>query len=109
MARTVRNQKLDTRSARAKLPVRSAIYWVSLAPGCALGYRKGPKGGVWIAKYVGAGLRRQKALGSADDALDPDGVLAVGYADVQRRARKWFEVVTQPMAPAGPYTVADAV
>jgi hypothetical protein len=33
MARTVRNPKLDSRSARAKL-----------APGCALGYRKGDKG-----------------------------------------------------------------
>src|SRR5712691_8498112 len=109
MARTVRNQKLDTRSARLKLPVRTAIYWVSLAPGCALGYRKGPKGGVWIAKFVGGGLRQQKALGSADDVLDPDGVLAVGYADDQRRAREWFEVVTHPMAPSGPYTVAGAM
>jgi len=109
MPRTVRNPKLDSRSARAKLPARSAIYWVSLAPGCALGYRKGPKGGVWIAKYVGGGLRQQKALGSADDVLDPDGVLAVCYADAQRRAREWFEAVTQPMAPSGPYTVAGAM
>jgi integrase len=109
MPRTVRNPKLDTRSARAKLPARATIYWTSLAPGCALGYRKGPKGGVWIAKFVGGGLRQQQALGPADDALDPDGVLAIGYADAQRRARQWFEAVTQPNAPSGPYTVADAV
>ena len=83
MARTVRNLKLDTRSARAKLPIRDSIYWVSLAPGCALGYRKGPKGGVWIAKLAKAGLRTHKTLGPADDALDPDGVLAIGYADAQ--------------------------
>jgi hypothetical protein len=109
MARTVRNQKLDTRSARAKLPVRSAIYWVSLAPGCALGYRKGPKGGVWIAKIVRGGLRHQTALGPADDVLDPDGRLAISYVDAQGRAREWFEEVMQPAAPAGPYTVADSV
>jgi integrase len=109
MARTVRNQKLDTRSARAKLPVGSAIYWVSLAPGCALGYRKGPKRGVWIAKIVRGGLRRQTALGPADDVLDPDGLLAISYGDAQRRAREWFEAVMQPVTPTGPYAVANAV
>ena len=83
-------QKLDTRSARAKLAIRNSIYWVSLAPGCALGYRKGPKGGVWIAKLAKAGLRTHKTLGPADDALDPDGVLAISYADAQTRAREWF-------------------
>ncbi len=49
-------------------------------------------------------------LGPADDALDPDGVLAISYADAQRRARKWFEVIAGQMAPnVGPYTVADAI
>jgi integrase len=109
MARTVRNQKLDSRSARAKLPVRDAIYWLSLAPGCAIGYRKGPKGGVWIAKIVRPGLRQQTTLGPADDVLDPDGVLAIGYADAQAKARHWFEVVTRPATSAGPYTVGSAV
>jgi integrase len=109
MARTVRNQKLDSRSARAKLPVRNTIYWVSLAPGCAIGYRKGTKGGVWIAKIVRAGLRHQTTLGPADDVLDPDGVLAISYGDAQARARKWFEVIMRPTARAGPYTVANAV
>jgi integrase len=109
MARTVRNQKLDTRSARAKLPTRKSPYWVSLAPGCALGYRKGAKGGVWLAKIVHAAVRREAALGPADDVLDPDGVLAIGYAQAQLKAREWFETVTRPEQPARPYTVRDAV
>jgi integrase len=109
MARTVRNQKLDSRSARARLIARNTIYWVSLAPGCAIGYRKGAKGGVWIAKIVRHGLRQQTTLGPADDVLDPDGVLAIGYADAQAKARRWFEIVTRPEAPGGPYTVGDAV
>src|SRR5215472_4994344 len=109
MARTVRNAKLDTRSARAKLAMRDSIYWVSLAPGCALGYRKGPKGGVWIAKMVRGGLRRHHTLGPADDALDPDGVLAISYAQAQAKAREWFENLTRPDRSLGPYTVADAV
>jgi hypothetical protein len=66
-------------------------YWVSLAPGCALGYRKGPKGGVWLAKLVRGVLRQQTTIGPADDALDPDGLLAISYADAQARARAWFD------------------
>jgi integrase len=109
MARTVRNQKLDTRSARAKLPTRKSPYWVSLAPGCALGYRKGAKGGVWLAKLVRAAARRETTLGAADDVLDPDGVFAIGYAQAQSKAREWFETVTRPEQPARPYKVRDAV
>jgi hypothetical protein len=109
LARTVRNPKLDTRSARAKLAMRDSLYWVSLAPGCTLGYRKGPKGGVWLAKIVHDGLRQQTTLGPADDALDPDGVLAISYADAQTRAREWFATVTRPSKPTGPYKVADAL
>src|SRR5712671_1289959 len=109
MARTVRNPKLDTRSARAKLPMRYSPYWVSLAPGCTLGYRKGPKGGVWLAKIVRGQMRQQSTLGPADDALDPDGVLAVSYARAQTKARDWFAAVIRPEKPAGPYTVRDAM
>jgi hypothetical protein len=102
LARTVRSPKLDTRSARAKLPLRDSPYWVSLAPGCALGYRKGPKGGVWLAKLVRDGLRQQTTLGSADDALDPDRVLAISYAQAQSTAREWFATVTKPARSATP-------
>ena len=109
MARTVRNSKLDTRSARAKLPMRDSPYWVPLAPGCALGYRKGTKGGIWLAKLVRDGVRQQTTLGAADDALDPDGVLAISYAQAQYKAREWFAMVTKPTNPIGPCTVRDAV
>jgi integrase len=109
MARTVRNPKLDTRSARAKLQMRDSPYWVSLAPGCALGYRKGLKGGVWLAKIVRDGLRRQTTLGAADDALDPDGVLAISFAHAQTKAREWFAIATRPTNLTRPYTVRDSV
>jgi integrase len=109
MARTVRNPKLDSRSARAKLAMRDSPYWVSLAPGCALGYRKGSKGGVWLAKLVRGDLRQQTTLGPADDALDPDGVLAVSYAQAQTKAREWFAALARPEKPTGPYTVRDAI
>jgi len=109
VARTVRNQKLDTRSARAKLPAKKSPYWVSLAPGCALGYRKGSKGGVWLAKIVREDMRRETTLGTADDVLDPDGVLAISYPQAQAKAREWLAAVARPPTHLGPYTVREAV
>src|SRR6516162_6172571 len=109
MARTVRSPKLDTRSARTKLPMRDSPYWVSLAPGCALGYRKGPKGGVWLGKLVREGVPQQTTLGPADDALDPDGVLAISYAQAQTKARDWFRTMAKPAKPTGPYTSRAAI
>jgi integrase len=58
---------------------------------------------------VRKGLRQQTTLGPADDALDPDGVLAVSYAQAQVKARDWFATVTRPEESAGPYTVREAV
>ena len=73
MARTVRNAKLDTRSARARLQAKKSGYWVPIARGFALGYRKGPKGSVWLARSIDGTGRRETTLGAADDAHDPDG------------------------------------
>jgi integrase len=112
VARTVRNQKLDTRSARAKLPFKKAGYWVSIAKGCAIGYRKGPKGGVWLCKLVRPDFRREATLGPADDVLDADGVTALDFAEAQQRARAWLVAVAREAdggVSHGPYTVANAM
>ena len=112
MARQVRNAKLDTRSARAKLPVRKSPYWMVITRGCALGYRKSAEGGRWLVKYVGNGVRKESTLGPSDDALDADGVTALDFAQAQEKARKWFSKVGREAAGEegsyGPYTVADA-
>ena len=112
MARQVRNPKLDTRSARAKLPARKAPYWTAITRGCAVGYRKGKKGGIWLAKYARDGLRRETAIGPADDVADPDGVTALSFAQAQEAAREWFSRVGREVAGElshdGPYTVAMA-
>ena len=72
MARTVRNAKLDTRSARARLPAKKSGYWVPVARGFALGYRRGPKGSVWwLARLIDGKGRREAALGHADDGSSP--------------------------------------
>lgn len=90
MARTIRNQKLDTRSARAKLRPRKGGYWAAISRGCAIGYRKGAKGGVWLAKIVRGKFRRETTLGIADDVLDADGVASLDFSQAQEKARTWF-------------------
>ena len=92
MARTVRNPKIDTRSARAKLPERREPYWTVISAGNALGYRRGAKGGTWIAKFRDEdGKRHLEALGAADDARDADGLSVFSFAQAQERARAWFQ------------------
>ena len=58
MARTIRNAKLDSRSARLKLPERREPYWTVISAGSAIGYRRGANGGTWIAKVRGDDGRR---------------------------------------------------
>src|SRR5665213_2958304 len=86
MARTVRNAKIDSRSARARLAQRAEPYWTVISEGCALGYRRGSKGGTWVARFRDdSGKQHYEALGGADDARDPDNLTAFRSP---RRSRK---------------------
>jgi integrase len=115
MPRTVRNPKIDTRTARSRLPERRESYWTVLSAGCALGYRRGVKGGTWIARFRGDdGRQHYGPLGAADDARDPDGLSVFSFAHAQERARTWFDQKAREQAgdfapPDRPYTVANAL
>jgi len=111
MARTVRNAKLDTRSARANLPQQKAPHWMPITRSFSIGYRKGAKGGVWLAKLVIADFRQEKTIGPADDALDPNGVTVLSYAQAQEKAREWKARIESEQAggPRSPITVREAL
>ena len=111
MARTIRHAKIDSRTARAQLPVRNNPYWHSLARGRALGYRKGGKGGSWVAKYRSDdGQRAQVLLGPADDALDADTSAVLTFAAAQAAARDWFARLDRNSGRRpDPYTVGKAL
>jgi integrase len=105
--RTIRNSKLDSRSARAKLPARKGGYWVPLQRGFALGYRKGPKGGMWLARLKESTRRKEITLGAADDALDAEGGRTLDYAQAQAKAREWLAALdAAEKTDGGPYTVS---
>ncbi len=115
MARTVRNAKIDTRSARVKLTERREPYWTPISAGCAIGYRRGAKGGTWIARFRDEdGKQHYEALGAADDARDADGLTVYRFPQAQERARassrrKARELAGDLEPSAGPYTVAKAL
>ncbi|MDR7040481.1 integrase [Methylobacterium sp. BE186] len=114
MARTVRNAKIDSRSARAKLAERREPYWTVISAGCAIGYRKGAKGGTWVARMRDEAKQHYEALGAADDSRDPDGLTVFSFSQAQERARDFFTRKARELAghaepSQGPYTVSAAV
>ena len=115
MARTARNAKLDTRSARSKLPARREPYWQVLSKGTAIGYRRGAKGGNWIARLRDdEGKQHYNAIGAADDVRDADGLTVFSFSQAQEIARTWFATKARELAghaepQVGPFTVAAAV
>lgn len=111
MARMVRNQRLESRTSRASLAPRNAPYWCTIAKGRAIGYRKGTKGGSWLARYRSQnGGRCQRQLGPADDALDAQDSAVLSFDSAQGAARAWFSELDQNNGrrPAR-YTVGNAL
>ena len=115
MARTVRNAKLDTRSARIKLEERREPYWTPISRGCALGYRRGGKGGTWVARLRAPdGKQHYEALGAADDARDADSLTVFSFAQAQGRASEFFQARSWALSgetppDKSPYTVERAL
>jgi integrase len=106
MARTLRDSKLDSREARAKLKVRGKSYWRLLEGGLHLGYRRlSKRPGSWcVRKYVGQQRYAVEALaGVADDYSEADGVTVLSFAMAQRKALDHKPKVD------GPLTVGRAV
>jgi integrase len=88
MARTVRDAKLETRSARARLAPQGAPYYRGLDPGLHLGYRKGKAGGKWVMRWRTADdTYRVETIATADDTADADGVAILSFAQAQAAAR----------------------
>lgn len=116
MARTVRDPKIETRSARSRLAPRREPYWSKLGAGRHVGYRRlGREGGTWIARAYDPDTRKRafRALGTADDVLDADAIEVLTFAQAQERARAWFPSAFQPNDDTedslGVVTVGDAV
>jgi integrase len=81
---------IDTPAKRRKVPAGKAPVWTAVGGargGLKLGYRKGARGGVWVAKAVGAKHRRETTLGRADD--DSAGPGALSFRAATSAALDW--------------------
>jgi integrase len=76
--------RLQTRAARAALPVRKKPYWERVAPGAHLGYRRNQGPGSWCCRYQG----RIKRLGDADDSTTAAPPAVLDFWQAQDEARK---------------------
>ena len=113
MARTLQDAKLDTRAARLRLKKRREPHWRSISEGLAVGYRRGAKGGTWIARHYSAEHgRRFHSIGTADDIADADDEHVLSFDQAQGRARNWFAELARRdrgLIRSGPYTVMDCL
>ena len=78
-----------------------------------MGYRKGAKGGTWIARhYATEHGRRYQSIGTADDIADADGAHVLSFAEAQEGARKWFAHLARHdrgEVRSGPYTIRECL
>lgn len=114
MARTVRDAKLESRTARAALKASGKPYFRAIDEGLHLGYRKGATAGKWVMRtYVGDQTYKLETIGTADDTLDPDGTAILSFSQAQAVARHRFVETKRAAAGqptiSGPYTVKDAI
>jgi integrase len=111
VAKRVLDKTLDSRTARAGLKVRGKPYYRAIGPGLHIGYRKGKKGGRWVARlYAGDGNYRVEALADADDMLDADGKTVLDFWQAQEAARNLHTLRTKGGERASRrYTVAEAI
>jgi integrase len=98
MARSARSSRLESRTARLKLPPAKKPVFVRIAPGVALGYRRNQTAGTWVVRCAdGAGGNWTKAFGIADDFEDASTGRTLTFWDAQAQAR---ELAHTPQADA---------
>jgi integrase len=99
MPRTRRDARLETRSARLKLPDQHEPHWKQLFPRLSLGYRKGK----WIVRRFDGTRYQKKTLGKADDYEDANGITVLSFKDAQQKA------VAMEDRTLARYSVKDAI
>ena len=111
MARLSRDSNLETRTARARLKQRHEPYWRQIHPGLAIGYRKGKRGGVWVARCATESGYSHTRLGKADDHADPNGIDVLSYKEAHRKAIGSADQVAAQESQGidADYTVADCM
>ena len=83
-------KELGSRSARQRLPIQVHPYFTHVQGGLSLGYRRGKRGGTWIARVHDDNGYRFSPLGKANDLSEKVGV---SFQAAQDAARQWLEAL----------------
>jgi integrase len=83
-----RAAKLETVSARRRLPIAKRPVYVKIAPGIRLGYRRNAGAGTWSVRAVGPGFDWVKRIALADDFEPSDGRAVLTFWQAIDAARK---------------------
>lgn len=100
-------KEIGNRSARQRLPIQARPYFAHIRDGLSVGYRRGKRGGSWIARaYDTERGYRFSPLGKANDLLESVGL---SFQKAQDAALLWFaglaNIDAGELTP-GRYTVA---
>jgi integrase len=88
MPRKVRNNILESRSNRLRLPIAKKPIYVRIGPGLSLGYRRNQTAGAWVLRVAdGKGGFRTRRVGYADDHDEADGQKFLTYWQAQEEAK----------------------
>jgi len=114
MPRAIKDARLDTAAARARLPPRKKPHYRLIDAGLHIGYYRGAKtSGTWIARrYTGTGNYETQRLGLADDGRGADGREVLTFTQAQTAARAWATRQARQVAgieESKPWTVEDAI
>jgi integrase len=74
-----RAAKLETPTARRKLPIRRKPFFVTVSPNVRLAYRRNLGPGTWSVRVTGPGIDWLKRIALADDLEPADGKAVLTY------------------------------
>lgn len=114
MARTTVDVRIQERAARSRLAVRPKPYWRMISEGVHIGYRRGKRKGVWLARcYLAPPADYASVvLAEADDLRDANGLDILSFKQALDKALAWIELqATGGILPAASadITVAQAI
>ena len=103
-------RELGSRTARQRLPIQARPYFTHIQDGLSLGYRRGKRGGSWVARaYDTEHGYRFEPLGKSNDLIESVGM---SFQEAQDAARRWYGELAHIDAgeiTPGRYTVAQAM
>jgi integrase len=113
MPRILRDSRIETRTARAKLPIQGRPYWRALGTGLHLGYRRNRIDGTWVVRvYLGEQRYVTETIGLADDRVPADGHIVRDWGQAQAVASERFIALRRQAAglpAAGVTTIAHVL